>query len=126
MPKTQVIFYQDRDGILPVISWLQGLRRTNTKAFAKCKVRIERLAELGHELRRPEADLLRDGIYELRARLGSVNYRLLYFFHGRTVAVVAHGLTKESAVPDVEIQRALTRKAAFERNPEAHTYSEDL
>lgn len=29
-----------------------------------CVVKIERLRELGHELRRPETDLLRDGIYE--------------------------------------------------------------
>lgn len=70
--------------------------------------------------------MLRDGIYELRSRLGSVNYRLLYFFHGRSVAVVARGITKESGVPDVEIQRALARKAAFERDPETHTYSEEL
>jgi len=69
------------------------------KAFLKCQAAISRLALLGHELRRPEADLLRDGIYELRARLGSVNYRLLYFFHGQTVSVIAHGLTKEAAVP---------------------------
>jgi DNA-binding XRE family transcriptional regulator len=48
--------------------------------YAKCAVRIRRLADLGHELRRPEADLLRDGICELRARLGTVNYRILYFF----------------------------------------------
>ena len=47
--------------------------------------RVQRLAELGHELRRPEGDHLRDGIYELRARL---NYRLPYFFHGQLAAVL--------------------------------------
>jgi hypothetical protein len=35
---------------------------------------------MGHELRRPEADFLRDGIYELRASLGGVHHRILYFF----------------------------------------------
>ena len=55
------------------------------KAQDKCRIKIERLQELGHELRRPEADYLRDGIYELRVRLQSVNYRMLYFFHGREV-----------------------------------------
>jgi hypothetical protein len=45
-------------------------------------VRIERLRDLGHELRRPEADYLRDGIYELRVGLGSVNHRMLYSFTG--------------------------------------------
>jgi len=68
--------------------------------------------ELGHELRRPEADLLRDGIYELRARLGTVNYRILYFFHGRNVAVLAHAITKENEIPVVEINRAVGNGAA--------------
>jgi hypothetical protein len=34
----------------------------------------------GHELRRPYADYLRAGVHELRARVGRVNYRILYFF----------------------------------------------
>ena len=93
-------------------------------AFAKCAAVIERLEEAGHELRRPTADLLRDGVYELRARKGRVNYRLLYFFHGRNVAIVAHGLTKEAAVPRADIDCALARKRAFEADPERHTYRE--
>ena len=40
----------------------------------------ERLRELGHELRRPEADTLWDGIYELRASVQGVHYSVLYFF----------------------------------------------
>ena len=89
-------------------------------------VRIRRLTELGHELRRPEADLLRDGIYELRARLGTVNYRILYFFHGRNVAVLAHALTKEDEIPIVEINRAVERKRAFIARPIAHTFIGDI
>ncbi len=84
------------------------------------------LAALGHELRRPHADLLRDGIYELRARVGRVNYRLLYFFHGRDVAVVAHGLTKEREVPDGDIERAIERKANYERSPAKHRAARDV
>lgn len=53
-----------------------------------------------------------------------MNYRLLYFFHGRTVAVVAHGLTKEDVVPPADIERALRRKKLFEADPEKHTYRE--
>ncbi len=78
----------------------------------------------GHELRRPEADYLRDGIHELRVGLQSVNYRILYFFHGKIAAVLAHGLVKERAVPAVEIEEAIRRKRRFEQAPEAHTYQE--
>ena len=126
MPRTEVIFYQDEDDKAPVLEWLRGLRRGERRAYAKCVVRIRELAERGHELRRPAADLLRDGIHELRARAGRVHYRLLYFFHGKTVAVLAHGLTKEDAVPDTEIERALVRKKRFQQDPERHSCYVDL
>jgi len=122
MPPVRVVFYQDADGTAPAIDWLDRLPQ---KARDKCRVRIERLPELGHELRRPEADFLRDGIYELRTRMGSVNYRLLYFFHGNTVAVVSHGITKEKDIPAKEIDRALEHKAKFVQDPERHTHIEE-
>ena len=124
MPSAKVHFYLSDDGTVPVLDWLRQLRQQDRQGYAKCVVRIQRLAEEGHALRRPEADYLRDGIYELRARQGHVNYRILYFFHGQNVIVLAHGMTKESEVPDTEIERALRRKAAFEVNPKLHTYEE--
>ena len=102
-----------------------GLDQLPVKVKAKCLLRVERLRELGHELRRPEADLLRDGIYELRASLQGVHYRILYFFHGAVAAVVAHGIVKESAVPPKEIDRAIERKKRFEANPAKHRQSEE-
>jgi len=126
MPHTRLLFFQDADGTAPVWEWLKELRARNPKAYAKCVVRIRRLVELGHELRRPEADLLRDGIYELRARLGTVNYRILYFFHGRNVAVLAHAITKENEIPIVEINRAVERKRTFVASPAAHTFIGDI
>ncbi len=122
MPKTKVIFFKEGDGSVPILEWLDFLE---PKALDKCTVRIERLEELGHELRRPEADFLRDGIYELRVGLQHVNYRILYFFHGRAAAVVSHGLVKAAAVPPKEIEKAIERKRKFEKNPKAHTYEED-
>ena len=122
MPNINVVFYKDDDGSVPVLEWLDSLP---PKALDKCVVRIERLKELGHELRRPEADFLRDGIYELRVGLQHVNYRMLYFFHGRTGAVLAHGLVKEAEVPSQEINQAIQRKRKFQQNPNAHTHSEE-
>ena len=94
------------------------------KAPDKCYLRLERLREMGHELRRPEADFLRDGIYELRASLGGVHYRILYFFHGSVAAVVSHGLAKERVVPAKDIDRSVERKRQFEANPAKRTYEE--
>jgi putative component of toxin-antitoxin plasmid stabilization module len=126
MPPSQIVFFQERAGDAPVVDWLGELRKTNAKAFIKCRAALTRLALLGHELRRPEADYLRDGVYELRIRLGSVNYRLLYFFHGRTVSVVAHGLTKEDNVSAAAINRAIAGKAAFTANPSLHTFKGEI
>lgn len=120
--KAQVVFYQDGPDC-PVLDWLDGLPE---RAQAKGIVRIRRLSTLGHELRRPEADYLRDGIHELRWRLGSVNYRILYFFHAREAIVLAHGMTKEGAIPDRDIDWALQRKSAYIEDPQGHTHYEDL
>jgi phage-related protein len=94
------------------------------KAQLKCLAKIERLAQEGHELRRPEADLLTEKIYELRASYQGVHYRILYFFHGNIAAVVSHGITKERRVPPVEVARAAERRKRFELNPKLHTYEE--
>jgi hypothetical protein len=120
MPRTTVYFYRDADGGSPVVQWLLELRRSDRRAFAKCDAVIRRLAALGHELRRPHADFLRDGIYELRAGVGHVNFRLLYFYSGRDIAIVAHGLTKERAVPPADIDRAIKRRTLYEENPTQH------
>jgi phage-related protein len=121
MPKIAVVFYQEDAKTVPVLDWLD---RLPAKAQDKCRVRIERLRDLGHELRRPEADYLRDGIYELRVGLAGMNYRMLYFFKGRVAAVLAHGLVKEREVPPREIEEAVRRKRKFELDPEGHTYKE--
>ena len=117
------MLYRELDGAVLLLEWLDNIP---DKARDKCVVRLMRLAQLGHELRRPDADLLRDGIYELRVGLRGVNYRMLYFYHGNVAAVVSHGLTKERAVPPVEIEWAIERKRRYERNPAQHTAQADL
>jgi phage-related protein len=118
LPQTRVVFFAESDGSCPVLEWLDALER---KVQDKCIVRIERLAELGHELRRPEADTLRDGIHELRVSYRHVQHRILYFFHEGS-AVLAHGVIKESEVPSADIDRARKRAAAFATDPDSHTY----
>ena len=125
MPRNDVVFYQEDENDVPVLDWLKQIRRTDQRAYETCVAAIERLADFGHELTRPLADFLRDGIYELRVRKGRVNYRILYFFHARGLAILGHALTKEDKVPEADIERALRRKKAFEANPVKHSYSEE-
>lgn len=122
MPKTQVVFFCEKDGTVPLLKWMDTLQ---PKVQDKCFVRIERLRELGYELRRPEADYLRDNIYELRISFQGIPYRILYFFH-EGQAVLSHGLIKESVVPPKQIDEAIIRKDLFNVNPQIHTYVEEM
>jgi phage-related protein len=126
MPQTRVVFYQDKTGEIPVLEWLQALSKRDRKGYANCMAKICQLADSGYELRRPSADYLRDGIYELRAKHINVQYRILYFFNGKDVAILAHAIFKEGfEVPDIDIARAVSRRKMFESNTDLHTYSEE-
>ena len=126
MPETKVVFFTDGRSV-PVLEWLNDLRKSDIKAYAQCVVRIEQLAESGFELRRPAADILRNGIYELRAKRGRVQYRILYFFHGRNIAILAHAMVKyDDAVPAVDINRAIHRKEMFARDQVRHTFEMEI
>jgi hypothetical protein len=57
----ELVYYQEDGDTVPLAQWLDEIPE---KALQKCLARLERLEQLGHELRRPEADYLRDGIYE--------------------------------------------------------------
>ena len=66
---------------------------------------------------------MRDGIYELRARAGNVQLRVLYAFVGKEIVLLTHGFRKTgSKVPPAEIDRAIDMLAKYKNNPEAHTY----
>jgi hypothetical protein len=120
MPKTMVVFYAERN-VAPFLEWLDDQSKAVQE---KLVARIRLLADKGHDLRRPHADILRDGIHELRITSQRVNYRVLYFFQGST-AVISHGCTKERIVPPSEITRAAEHKRRFAIEPEAHTYREE-
>ncbi|MCZ6597605.1 MAG: type II toxin-antitoxin system RelE/ParE family toxin [Planctomycetota bacterium] len=116
-----LLFYRDEDGTAPLIQWLD---RIPSKARTKCMVRLERLAELGNQLRRPQTDYLGSGIHELRATDRGTHYLMLFVFHDGVVLVVSHGLSKEGGAPAFEIQRAVRRRWAFARDPKNHTFVE--
>ena len=122
MPTTRIVLYKDGKENVPLFQWFDSIP---PKARDKCVARLERLRDLGHELRRPEADYLRDGIYELRAKHNRINYRVLYFFHGRQAVVVSHGIVKQRAdVPRREIELASERMKRYRGAPARHTQEE--
>ena len=128
MPSTRVVYFCEEDGSAPALDFLVQCGRQDRRIVAKLREKIARLAELGWELRRPEADTLRDGIHELRVGFGGVNYRLLYSLHREPdcIALLSNGCTKEDVVPPKEIDFAVARKDKFEADPERHTYEANL
>ncbi|MGC8660272.1 MAG: type II toxin-antitoxin system RelE/ParE family toxin [Desulfomonilaceae bacterium] len=121
MPQTTVIFFRESNGRVPMTEWLDSIQ-TQPKARVKILKLIQRLKEFGTELRRPESDYLRDGVYELRIRHERINYRVLYFFSGQNLAILSAGLVKKDVVPESDIIRALDRKKQFMAAPDTHSF----
>jgi phage-related protein len=108
----EIEFYTNRRGDCPFETFLEG---TGPKVRAKFVKVLDLLEAHGPELKRPYADVLRDGIYELRVRLGTNRYRgFFYYLVGKRI-VVTHGIIKKTdEVPPGEIERALRLKLDFE------------
>ena len=71
MPPTELLVFREANGRIPLLDWLDFLP---AKARAKCLNYMRLLATSGHELRRPTADILRDGIYELRPSYAGMSW----------------------------------------------------
>ena len=61
--------------------------------------------------------LLRDGIYELRVTYQNQQNRILYFFDGQGLVILAHGLKKEARMPEPAIELALARRERYRSDP---------
>jgi phage-related protein len=118
MPSVSVLFYREGDDV-PCLDWLESLQR---KPAEKILAALDRLADLGHEAHNSSrlVEYLGNDLYELRVRYGSVNYRVIYFFFGRTAVVLSSGFTKEREIPPIESERAGSRREQFLLDPEQH------
>jgi len=109
----KVLLYETQDGKCPVKRYLNSISLRNK---AKVLSLIEYLEEMGPELPRPYADLLSDGIHELRVRLSGNQVRILYFFCCRDYIVLTHSFIKrEDTVPKKEIEKAIISREDFLR-----------
>ena len=96
--------YKKDNGEVPVEKFLRSLNR---KLEAKTVRTIDLLEEFGIELREPNSKPLGDGIFGLRATLGSDTTRVLYFFYYQDIAVLTHGFVKKTRkTPPSEIKKA--------------------
>ena len=104
MPRITALFYQQSDGTEPARKFLDEL---DVKMRAKMVRTIAIFEENGVNLREPYSKLLDDGIFELRAQVGTDISRVLYFFIVGQRAILTHGFIKKTnKTPPAEIARA--------------------
>lgn len=73
----KLLYYEDDKGDSEVFQFIESQK---TKNKAKILGWLSMLEEKGPILPRPYADLLRDGIHEIRIKLSGNQVRILYFF----------------------------------------------
>ena len=100
----EVVYYRTPRGDSPPKEFVDRLEK---RARAKVYKWLDLLSEEGPALPRPHADVVDGPIRELRVGFGRLEVRLLYFFHARSLIVVAHGFLKKTrGIPDEELRRA--------------------
>ncbi len=107
-----VDFYQDDDGKLPVMKWLDTLPE---EVRGKVIARIDLLKEGGPTLDYPYTSQIDGRLREIRLRVGKTRYRVLYFFDDERTAILLHGLTKNTpAVEEADKRIGSARMAKHE------------
>ena len=100
----EIVFYSKTDGTEPAKEFLLSLDK---KMRAKMARTVVILSENGTALREPYSKFLGDGIFELRAKVGSDITRVLYFFYLDGKIILTNGFIKKTQVtPKSEIDRA--------------------
>lgn len=106
-----VTFYDLPDGTEPAQEFLDSL---DDKMRAKMLRAIDVLAAYGYELREPISKSLGDGIFELRAQVGSNISRVMYFFFiGQNVVLTNGFIKKTQRTPRAEIEKAARYRAEY-------------
>lgn len=115
----KVVFYAGDNGKEPVMEFLNSL---DIKMRAKMLRTIELLQENGAALRSPYSAPISDGIFELRAKVGTDISRVLYFFFsGRTVVLTNGFIKKTQKTPAAEIKLACKYREDYLARKERNT-----
>ena len=104
MKNWKIIYYETTEGECPVEDFISSKSINNR---AKILGLFSFLEEKGPNLPRPYADLLVDGIHELRIKLSGDQLRILYFFCYKDYIILTHPFIKRTdKVPIQQIEKA--------------------
>jgi len=93
----KIIFYEDRAGRIPVREFLDSLDINMRQKMLRS---IQALQDMGVSLRMPLSESLDDGIFELRAKVGTNISRVMYWQSGSSDTWVYQKNTKNTAPGD--------------------------
>ena len=106
-----VQFFEKDDGTAPALDFINSL---DDKLAAKTYRILRMIEESGPEVREPHSSHLTDGIFEVRARIGTNLARVLYFFVIGKRVIATHGFVKKTQkTPPSEIHRAIAYRKEF-------------
>ncbi|HBR21854.1 MAG TPA: hypothetical protein DD713_04705 [Nitrospiraceae bacterium] len=110
-PKWPIFYYETTNDKCPIQNFIDSRKdRDQAKIFSWFSL----LEQQGPILPRPYADLLTDGIHELRIKLSGEQLRILYFFCFKDCIVLTHAFSKQtSEVPQAEIKKAKAYRDDF-------------
>ena len=111
MARMEVEFYDLPNGEEPAKDFVFSLE---PKMQAKMLWTIRLLEANGTALRMPYSEHLEDGIFELRAKVGSDSSRVLYFFIVGNKAILTNGFVKKTQqTPEAEKDKAKKYRAEY-------------
>ena len=115
MSEFKAEFYKTKDGSKPAREFILS---QETKMKAKLFGLVDMLEQYGNQLREPYSKSLGDGIFEIRAKVGTDITRVLYFFYYEGRIILTNGFVKKTQeTPSSEIKKAKhCRKEFLERS----------
>lgn len=104
----QLIFYETKEGKVPVRDFLDELKQSDPGDFAAVMAGLAKLKSRKYH-REPLSKSLSDGLLELR-HLGKLNTRILWFFMKGRKIVAVHGIrNKSQKIPKSDLETARAR-----------------
>ncbi len=106
---SNIYYFVDENKNNPVKEFIDSLTKEEQ---AKIYAYVKELKKQGNNLRRPMADYLKKGIYELRPK----DNRIFYFFYLRNNAVLIHAIKKKTKkIPERDLRLCVKRKTRTEK-----------
>jgi len=101
----QILYCDGAERECPVVEFINACPPRHQVKILRFLALLE---EMGPTLPRPYADILHEGIHELRIKLSGEHVRLLYFFCFQKFIVLYHGFFKKSRrVPDQLVRNVI-------------------